>query len=516
MTPWLQTLFGQGPRLTPQAALAAPKTAGPDTLSADVASMQSIWRTIADVLEGHDAIKAAGERYLPKFEKESREKYQRRLMDAPWRPIFPAALESLAAKPFQKPVTLNGTPPKAMQTFAENVDGRGNSLSVFARILFDDAVAFGPGLFMVDYSRSVPRADGKPLTRADERAQGLRPYWVRIHPRDIIDIRTEWVRGREVVTHARFFERAAVANGFAEETVTRVRFLERDTGGAGARWTLWQQATGGAWIEIDSGLITIGEIPLVMFHVGKRKGVVSCKPWSYELCHVALEYYRSLARQTEIENFSGWPILAGQGVAKPDDADSITVGPHAVLYAQPSGDGGRPEWELIGPDAALVAEIAKGPERIAEVFSKLALEPTLPRSNVTATAAGIDNSRAHSAIESWAIALKNALDEGLAFTAKWLQIADVTTANVSTDFAALAGGAEEAKVLASAQQRGVISAKTERNELRRRSILGPDAPDDETEEEQIALEREGLEPEFETNPRTGEPIDPAERLEAAE
>ncbi len=93
MTPWLQTLFGQGPRLTPQAALAAPKTAGPDTLSDDVASMQSIWRTIADVLEGHDAIKAAGERYLPRFEKESREKYQRRLMDAPWRPIFPAALE---------------------------------------------------------------------------------------------------------------------------------------------------------------------------------------------------------------------------------------------------------------------------------------------------------------------------------------------------------------------------------------------------------------------------------------
>ena len=151
-----------------------------------------------------------------------------------------------------------------------------------------------------------------------------------------------------------------------------------------------------------------------------------------------------------------------------------------------------------------------------EVFSKLALEPTLPKSNVTATSSAIDNSRAHSAIESWAISLKNALDEGLMFTAKWLAIADVTTANVSTDFAALVGGADEAKVLASAQQRSVISAKTERNELKRRSILGPDAPSDEEEEERIAMEREGLEPEFEIDPRTGEPIDRAEKLEAAE
>lgn len=512
---WINAIFGPGERLTPQAKINAPKIAGPDTLSDDVDSMQPMWRIIADVLEGHDAIKAAGERYLPRFEKESREKYQRRLKDAPWRPVFPAALESLAAKPFQKPVTLNGTPPAAMQTFAENVDGRGNSLSVFARLLFDEAVAFGPGLFLVDYTRSMQRTDGKPLTLADERAQGLRPYWVLIHPRDVIDVRTEWIRGREVIVHARFFERATIADGFAETIVTRVRVMERDPGGAGARWSLWQKPTGGsAWIEIDSGLITIGEVPMVMFHVGKRKGTVSCKPWSYELAHMALEYYRSLARMTECQNFAGWPILAGQGIGKPEGEDKITVGPHVTLFAQATGEG-NPRWEMLGPDAALVAEIAKQPERVLEVFNKLALEPTLPKSSVTATAAGIDNSRAHSAIESWAIALKNALDEGLMFTSKWLAISDATTANVSTDFAALAGGAEEANVLASAQRRGVISAKTERNELRRRSILGPDAPTDEEEEELIAGERQGLDPEYDTDPRTGEPIDPADKLEDA-
>ncbi len=511
---WLSGIFGPGARLAPQAAVNESATAGPDTLSEDVASMQGKWRTISDVLEGHDAIKAGGERYLPRFESESEKKYRRRLKDAPWRPIFPAALESLCAKPFMTPVTLAGTPPKAMSTFAENVDGRGNSLSTFARLVFDDAVAYGVGVFMIEYSRPTPRADGKPLTLADERAQGLRPYWVRIDPLNLIDIRTEWVRGREVVTHARFFEHATVANGFSESTVTRVRVLERDPGGAGARWSLWQRPAGGsAYQAIDSGIISIGEVPLVLFHIGKRRGVVSCQPWSYPLAVMALEYYRALARQTEIECFSGWPILAGQGVAKPEGEEQVTVGPHTTLFAQPS-DTGRAEWEILGPDAALVAEIAKGPERILEVFSKIALEPTLPKAGVTATAAGVDNSRAHAAIEAWAGALKNALDEGLAYTAKWLVIADVTTASVSTDFAALAGGAEEAKVLASAQQRHVISAKTERAELKRRGILGPDAPDDEAEEERIASEAQGLEPEFEIDP-AGDPIDPADKIGVA-
>src|SRR3954453_12919484 len=142
-----------------------------------------------------------------------------------------------------------------------------------------------------------------------------------------------------------------------------------------------------------------------------------------------------------------------------------------------------------GPDAALVEEIGKGPERVFDVFSKLGMEPTIPKAGVTATAAGMDNSRAHSAIEAWAGNLKNGLDEGLAYTAQWLGIADVVTANVSTDFAALTGSTDEAKIIGDAQKRNVISAKTERTELKRRGILGPDFKEDE-EEQRLAEEQQ--------------------------
>ena len=152
--------------------------------------------------------------------------------------------------------------------------------------------------------------------------------------------------------------------------------------------------------------------------------------------------------------------------------------------------------------AALVGEIGKGPERILDVFSKLAMEPTVPKAGVTATAAGVDNSRAHSAIEAWAGNLKNGLDEGLAFTAQWLGVADTATASVSTDFAALTGSVDEAKIIGDAQKRGALSAKTERSELKRRGILAPDFME-EDEEQRLAEEQQGIEPEQPFDPVTG-------------
>jgi Domain of unknown function (DUF4055) len=500
-------LFGNGPRYTALGTASISATAGPDTLSADVACMQKKWCLIDEVIEGHDAIKRCGERFLPRFERESLTKYARRLHDAPWRPIFNDALEGITSKPFTSPVTLAGEANPLMTGFAEDVDGQGNNLNVFARMAFDSAVSHGVSLVFVDYSRNI--ADGQPKTLADERAAGVRPFWKLIPVRHLIDVRTSFVRGREIVTHARWWEHPLVADGFGQTCIPQIRVVElRDDGRVW--WTVWQKQQESAFAQTDSGILTaMTEVPLVRIFTGKKKGVIENLPWSYGLAIMALEYYRALARQTEIENMSGWPMLAGQGLNAPAGGEEVGLGPHSVLYA-PSVDGATAaKWELLGPDAALVEQIGLGPQRVLDAFSKLAMEPSIPKAGVTATAAGVDNSRAHSAIEAWALALKNGLDEALAFTAQWLGIADTATASVATDFSALNGvSTDEAKVLASAQQRGVISAETERAELKRRSILGPDWVE-EDEVARIATEREGLEPEYQIDPASGEPLDPA-------
>lgn len=64
-----------------------------------------------------------------------------------------------------------------------------------------------------------------------------------------------------------------------------------------------------------------------------------------------------------------------------------------------------------------------------------------------------------------------------------------------------AGSTDEAKIIGDAQKRSVISAKTERSELKRRGILGPDFKE-EDEEQRLAEEQQGLELEPE------QPMDP--------
>jgi hypothetical protein len=101
-------------------------------------------------------------------------------------------------------------------------------------------------------------------------------------------------------------------------------------GGRWLYWTIWQKQRNGDLIQSDSGVLTaMTEVSLVRVFTGKKKGMIANKPWSYQLCHVALEYYRSLARQTEIEHFS---MLAGQGIARAQMKSSLGRTRHSSLH----------------------------------------------------------------------------------------------------------------------------------------------------------------------------------------
>jgi|tagenome__1003787_1003787.scaffolds.fasta_scaffold20989750_13 hypothetical protein len=508
---YLSDLFGFGARLVnlPPAGFgtsgATGSSHGPESPSSDALCMVQPWQIISDVVAGHDQVKMRGEKYLCRFESESIQKYRRRLLDAPWRPIFNAAVESITSRPFRNPVSLGGEVSPKIDVFSQDVDSCGNNLNVFARRFFNASVTYGVGALFVDYTRVVQPTDGNALTLADERGMNARPFWVLIQPQDLIAVRTTRVNGREVYSHVRWSECETVPIGaFGESVVERVRVVELDAAGK-PYWTLYECDAGGDYVEVASGEITIPEIPLVLFFTGQKEhGTFAVKPPLYDLAIMALEYYRSLARATEIQTFSGWPTLVGKGLSK-DGGDELTVGPGITLYAP----GDTADWHIIGPDAALVEQVNTGPDEVLQAFNSLAMQPQVPKSgNVTATASALDNSKAHSAVEAWSYGLKDALDQALHYTAMWFNESDTATAVVSTDFDAAIGSADEAKVLASAQQRGVISGETERGELKRRGILSPDF-EEEQELMRIASEQQGLQPEFTIHPTTGEPIDPA-------
>jgi hypothetical protein len=498
----------------------------PSTVSRDYDAMQDDWCLIRDILAGARAIKSAGTKYLPKFQKESQGAYGLRLESTPWRPEFDDALRSLCAKPFTKEVVVNPDAPDAIQGkvvdaktkkrqggLVGDIDGQGNSLHVFARETFFNGVGFGLEAIYVAWSAEQPLR-----TKAEEQLAGARPYWIHVRAENILALNFRVIGGRTVVSHIRIMECTIEQDGFDEVEVKRVRILELDAANR-PTWQVFTADKDGAYQPeaAPAPLLGVTEIPVALFFTGERSGNYRVKPPMLDLAWMQIELYRALSRKEQILTLAGSPMLKAVGMVPPQPsqvtdsegrvidvpAPQIEVGPGTVLFAPPAMEGVQADWDYVQPAAANITEVREDVDGVMEDFRRLAMQPTAPKSgNMVATGQAIDAAKSHSAVEVWANGLADALNQALKYTTEWLKIADTVTAVVHTDFGVDIQGGDEAKIIGDAQKRGVVSKQTERQELARRGILGPEFDEDE-EVERIAGDEEGLEPEQVIDPATG-------------
>jgi hypothetical protein len=429
------------------------------------------------ILDGADAVRAAKTVYLPKFPAESDDEYNRRLASAPWRPEFEDAMRGIVSKPFAKEVVLAGKPSDEMKAIADDVDGRGNNLHVFAKTEFEYGVSLGAAGILVDFPPMSPNA-----TRADERAANARPYWVCVAADEIIALRTERRGAREVVTHLRLWETATVLNGFEEKVERKIRVIEPGL------WQLWHEVKGkdkNEWQIESEGVMTLDEVPFVFYATAERKGSQYVRPPLLDLANMQIELYRKLSNKDEIYTAAAAPMLSANGMAAPDGGGTVEVGPRRVLYA-PGVEGITTSWAYIQPDAANLKEVRDDCAATIEDMRRLGLQPMLPKTgNVTATASGIEAAKGHTAIGTWANGLKDALEQAFVFTAMWLRSNELVEVQVSTDFSVGMYGAEEVKALSDARDRKQISERTFWDEWSRRGVLGPQFDADEEEKRLI-------------------------------
>lgn len=501
--------------------MALEKRDDPSNPSADYLAMQPDWELIGDIRAGVRAIKAKGEKYLPKYERESQNEYKRRLACTPWRPEFVDALRNLCSKPFTKEVALQGSPSQRIKDIAEDVDGKGNSLNAFSSTTFTDGVADGLTGIYVTYPDAEPAA-----TQAEEKASGVRPYWVPIKGGDILALYTKKVGDRDVVTEIRFKECEVKADGFAEVTSERVRWIKLGTDGK-PNWMLFEKKVGTdgsvTWPAIGDGALTVSEIPISLLFTGERSGNYRVKPPLSDLANMQIEIYWALSREDEILTYAGSPMLKAVGMSPPQPtqapvmvdgrqrlveqpASEITVGPRTILFAPAAGDGVQPDWDFIQPNAENIKAVQGSVESKIEHFRRLALQPQTPGSGtITATSAAIDAAKAHSAVEAWANGLKDTLEQAFVFTAMWLKEDAKTEVSVHTDFGVDLESADEFSNLITMKKNGDLSQRTLWQEGQRRGILGPQF-DADKEAEEIAKDQEGLVPEEQIDPATGIPI----------
>lgn len=493
----------------------------PSCTSSDHDAMRDYWCMVDAILGGAPTMRKGGVKYLPQYPNETEADYKVRLGNAPFTNIYGDSSKSLASKPFAKEMKLKDGVSDQYTKLAENIDGQGNSLHVFGAEVFKRGLDKGISWVLVDYTKARPVADGRPLSKAEEAQQGLRPYWVDVPAERLLAVYSDFIGGREVVYHARIREDLTSVDGFEETCIERVRVLERQrivdaagntTGYAAPTWTLYEAATGSdtrkseAWHIVGSGPITVGVIPLVPFISGSRRGSSwKVDPPLRDVAFLQVEEYQQESNLKYIMEMTCFPMLSGNGVTPPKD-NIVPVGPKAVLFAPMGADGNFGNWGFIEPSAESIQKVMDRLDKTQTAMRDLAAQPMM-QANLTVVMSNQQAVKANSQIQAWAFKFKDAMEQCWKLTAMWLNSSDEPEVEIHTDFSIDFQDSAEMQQLNTAQTNGVVSKKLLFSEYQRRGMISENANFDKDQEE-VAKDQQGLEPEQPLDPVTGQPIDP--------
>lgn len=537
----------------------------PQTPSSDYRSMFEFWSMVEAIVDGVDHLRraystgsggavsgpkipyaslqqlsayrrgrgAAQSPYLPQLPNEQNLDYEVRRKHAPLTNVYNDVSENLSSKPFSKTLELDETTSDDLKTLAENVDGQGNSLHVFSSVVFKAGIDYGIDWILIDFDNAAP-----PPTLADERARGLKPYWVRIPAIRMLAVYSDYLAGSEVIRHARIYEPSIEQDGFDEMFVERVRIFNRDpiledvlgadgavvdqrvTGYLPATWELHELQTideqnsskdTKEWVRVGSGDVSIGIIPLVAFKTGQRDGTSwKVRPPLKDIAYMQIEEFQQESNLKSVKDMTAFPMLAGNGVSPPSNEKGeqlvVPVGPKAVLFAPPQMDGrGTGSWNWIEPNSSSLTFLKSDLDGLRDEMRNLGRQP-LATANLTVVTTANVSLKAHSAVQAWALGLKDALEQAWKITCMWLGQKDVSPiVKIHTDFGVDFEAGTELAALQAARAAKDLSQRTFWDELKRRGTLSDDF-DPDAEEEALAEEQQGLVPEVPIDPITGKPI----------
>ena len=472
----------------------------PATTSGAYDVMLPRWHVIETLLGGTEAMREAGETYLPRHQEETDKGYQERLASAVLLNMVEQTLDTLSGKPFSEPIKLNEDVPKAIEeTILPDVDLQGNNLDVFARQWFREGMAKALCHVLIDMPRPAPREDGQPRTLADDRREGLRPYWVMIKPECLLFARSEVINGVEVLQHVRIIEHYMEQDGFAEVCKRRIRVLEPGL------VQLWEpvkksNAQKEEWALADEWATGLNYVPLVTFYAD-RQGFMMGKPPLLDLAHLNVAHWQSASDQRHILTVSRFPSLACSG-ASGEDSDPVVVGPNKVLY-NPDPAGRFYYVEHTGQAiAAGRTDLKDLEEQMAGYGAEFLKRKT---GGQTATARALDSAEATSDLSAMVGLFEDALAQALDITADWLRLgATGGTVELVKDYDLEEMDATGLQALQVAREKRDISRKTYLTGLRLRGVLPEDFDEDEDWEELMEEISEAM-------GRAGLDLDPAQK-----
>ena len=418
------------------------------------------WPMITALLGGTAAMRAAGKDWLPQWPNEDGAYYDARLKTATLFPAFSRTVEVLSGKPFSRPVTWDTDIPERVSETFDDIDLEGTNLHSFLANVCEEALAYGLSGILVDY----PRVSGK-MNLAQEKAAGLRPYFVKISPTMLLDYKSKRIKGRETITHLRFVEyvqKSDPKNEFSEETIEQVRVM--DIG----RWRIYQErrdeTTGEKrWVLVEEGKTSLKKIPFVPVY-GNKTGFMQATPPLAELAFMNVEHWQTKSDQQTILHVARVPILFGRQLG---DAP-ITVGAASVISTDAlEGDLKYVEHTGKAIEAGRM-DILDLEDKMRQIGAELlVIKPG--RNTVAQTMA--DDESGTCALQRIVGDLQDAASQAIELLAEWLGDKQCGHITIFRDFGAATLAEASAELLMEMNIAGSLSNETLFREIQRRGMI---------------------------------------------
>lgn len=385
--------------------------------SADSEAMLPYWKKVASIIGGEDAVKEAGEEYLKKHVGETKQEYEFRLSVAKFTNIYRDVVENLAAKPFEEEIEILGeSVPTEVKDFAEDVDGDGENLTVFAGNVFFNGINDAITWIFIDYPNTEP---GTIRTRAEAKAANLRPYWINVLAQNVLEARVTKFGGKIALSYIRFLEPGS------DKKSDKIKVFELIGGRVG--WSVYQKNDKQEWFKVSDGFLTVTEVPFVPFITGRRDGKrFFFRPALQDAVNLQMTLYRQESDLEYAKKMTAFPMLSASGVKperNPDNSlKTIQTGPNSVLWAPPDGSGQSGNWSYVEPNAGSLKFLAEDVKETKQDLRELGKQPLTAQAGLTVITTAYAAGKSKTAVGAWGLALKNALEEALLITCAYLSV----------------------------------------------------------------------------------------------
>lgn len=410
-----------------------------------------------DLMGGTEAMRRAGEKYIPQKEAETARAYHIRVDRTVLRNAFSQTIGYYRGQVFSREIGLDNKSSdltddqmEQFSAWAEDVDQRGHNLTAWSGAVFTAGLVSGVTFALVDYPHietttengvTMYRAeDGtmRPKTAAADAAEGWSPYLVHIPAEQVLDCRVEWRNGRRVITHFRYLEtrqESSATNPWALEDVQYIHAYWLD------RWELWRSAvatgqTAADFQKVAEDRMTLNEIPVAVYMPGDAKSDFTARPALMDLAWLNVEHWRATSEQRDLLSYVRLPVWtvvgADQKIGPEGEPVPVPFGPGNVIYLPQSGS-----VQSAGVDAASVEAGRQDLRDLEDAMATYGLQIMQAQSaaRLTATQVQRETREGNSQLKNWALDYKDFLENVLRFVALWWRMDDGPSAQVNDDYA---------------------------------------------------------------------------------